>query len=78
MKIRFNFAILLFLLISGFVKSEETLVIGNVRNKADKSPIQSVNIYFKNTNIGVVSDEDGFYVIKHTGKESILVFLAGI
>lgn len=74
MKVRLNLVILLFLLISGFVKSEETLVIGNVRNKADKSPIQSVNIYFKDSNIGTVSDEDGFYVIKHTGQESTLVF----
>ena len=49
-------------------------MIGNVRNKADKSPIQSVNIYFKDSNIGTVSDEDGFYVIKHTGQESTLVF----
>ena len=74
MKVRFNLVILLFLLTSGFVKSEETLVIGNVRNKADKSPVQSVNIYFKDSNIGTVSDEDGFYVIKHTGQESTLVF----
>ncbi|GAB1416460.1 DUF5686 and carboxypeptidase-like regulatory domain-containing protein [Paludibacter sp.] len=54
--------------------SQQTQVIGNVRNKIDKSPVQSVNIYFKGTNIGVQSDEDGFYMIKNSGDETILVF----
>ena len=74
MKTHFNLLILLLFLIAGFAQAGETLVLGNVRNKSDKSPIQSANIYFKDTNIGVESDEDGFYIIKHTGQESILVF----
>ena len=66
---------LVFLMLSAvFIAAQETLVVGNVRNKSDKSPIQSVNIYFKDTHIGVESDEDGFYVIKHTGQENTLVF----
>lgn len=54
--------------------AQETVVVGTVRSKTDKTPIQSVNIYFKNTQIGVVTDEDGFYVLKHTGPENTLVF----
>jgi hypothetical protein len=54
--------------------AQETVVVGTVRSKTDKTPIQSVNIYLKNTQIGVVTDEDGFYVLKHTGPENTLVF----
>ena len=54
--------------------AQETVVVGTVRSKTDKTPIQSVNIYFKNTPIGVVTDEDGFYILKHTGSENTLVF----
>jgi hypothetical protein len=54
--------------------AQETVVVGTVRSKTDKTPIQSVNIYFKNTQIGVITDEDGFYVLKHTGPENTLVF----
>lgn len=54
--------------------AQETVVVGTVRSKTDKTPIQSVNIYLKNTQIGVVTDEDGFYVLKHTGTENTLVF----
>lgn len=54
--------------------AQETVVVGTVRSKTDKTPIQSVNIYLKNTQIGVVTDEDGFYVLKHTGSENTLVF----
>lgn len=54
--------------------AQETLVVGHVRSKADKSPLSAVNIYFKGTNIGVQSDEEGFYVIRNKGTESKLVF----
>lgn len=54
--------------------AQETVVVGTVRSKTDKTPIQSVNIYLKNTQIGVVTDEDGFYVLKHNGPENTLVF----
>lgn len=54
--------------------AQETVVVGTVRSKTDKTPIQSVNIYLKNTPIGVESDLDGFFVIKHTGQENTLVF----
>jgi hypothetical protein len=54
--------------------AQETVVVGTVRSKTDKTPIQSVNIHLKNTQIGVVTDEDGFYVLKHTGPENTLVF----
>ncbi|MBE2189267.1 MAG: carboxypeptidase-like regulatory domain-containing protein [Candidatus Kapabacteria bacterium] len=54
--------------------AQETLVVGHVLSKTDKSPLSAVNIYFKGTNTGVQSDEEGFYVIRNKGSESKLVF----
>lgn len=73
---KYNFIILLVVWLCGvsLVLAQETVVVGTVRSKTDKTPIQSVNIYFKNTPIGVVTDEDGFYIMKHTGPENTLVF----
>lgn len=58
----------------GTAKTAETMVVGHVFSKADKTPLEAVNIYFKGTDIGTTTDEDGFYVLKHTGDEHILVF----
>jgi hypothetical protein len=67
-------SIYLFLIFFELLSAQETLVVGHVRSKTDKSPLSAVNIYFKGTEIGVQSDEEGFYVIKSNGPESELVF----
>lgn len=66
--------IFIVLIFSEHLYAQETLVVGHVRSKTDKSPLSAVNIYFKGTNIGVQSDEEGFYVIRTKGSESKLVF----
>ena len=73
---RLNHKIIVFILMlsASWAVAQETLVVGHVRSRTDKSPIESVNIYFKGTDIGVVTDEDGFYVIKNPGNETTLVF----
>ncbi|MEA4937530.1 MAG: DUF5686 family protein [Paludibacter sp.] len=67
-------SIFLFLIFTEQLHAQETLVVGHVRSKTDNSPLSAVNIYFKGTNIGVQSDEEGFYVIRNQGTESKLVF----
>lgn len=52
----------------------ETLVTGQVFDKHDKTPLSSVNIYFKNTNIGTTSNNEGFFIIRSWGQENTLVF----
>lgn len=62
------------LLVSSDLFSQETLVVGHVRSRTDKSPISAVNIYFKGTEKGVQTDDEGFYVIRNSGPESKLIF----
>lgn len=59
---------------SGFVSAQETLVVGQVLNIADKSPIENVNVYFKNTNIGVKTSDEGYFMVRTTGNETTVVF----
>jgi len=50
------------------------MAVGQILNRADKSPIAAVNIFFKNTEIGVQSNEEGYFKISTSGKETTLVF----
>jgi hypothetical protein len=74
---RFVIGVLLteFLFIPG-LRAQETTVVGQVIDKYDKHPLSSVSIYFKGTSVGTTSNEEGYFLLRHTGKENILVFSA--
>jgi hypothetical protein len=50
------------------------MVVGQILNKVDKTPISQVNIYFKNSPVAVQSDENGNFLIKTTGNYTSLIF----
>lgn len=54
--------------------SQETLIVGQVFSSTDKSPIPNVNIYFKNTQIGTKTNDEGFFMIRTYDKVNSLVF----
>ena len=66
--------ITILLLVSGNASAQETTVVGQVLNKLDKSPLSQVNIYFKNSDKTVQTNDEGYFMIHYTGKESTLVF----
>ncbi|HPL76758.1 MAG TPA: DUF5686 family protein [Paludibacteraceae bacterium] len=74
---RFMMGILLteVLFVAG-LQAQETIVVGQVIDKYDKHPLSSVSIYFKGTSVGTTSNEEGYFLLRHTGKENILVFSA--
>lgn len=65
--------VLLFVAELLYAQPGETLVVGYVRSKSDKSPIVAANIFFEGTTIGTQSDDDGFFVLRHPGPEKRLV-----
>lgn len=71
---RFVFLSMLLFLFTVTVSAQETVVVGQVVNSIDKSPIPSVNITFKNSQTGVQSNEEGYFVIRSNDKHNILVF----
>jgi len=66
-------ALLLFSTTALFAK-EETVVVGQVLNRGDKTPIQQVNIFFKNSPQVVQSNEEGYFVIRTSGNYNTLIF----
>lgn len=52
----------------------ETVVVGQVLNSLDKSPMAGVNISFKNSTSGVRSNEEGYFLIRTSGNYNVLVF----
>jgi len=66
--------ILLLIFIPFSIYAQETVVVGQVLNIGDKSPISNVNIRFKNSMKIVQTNEEGYFLIRYTGKESTLLF----
>ncbi len=54
--------------------AQETLVVGQVFNKFDRTPLESVSVYFKGSNVRTQTNEEGYFLIRNEGKESQLVF----
>lgn len=66
---------MLTVLISSPLYALETIVVGQVLNSIDRNPIPEVNIFYKNTNTGVKSNEDGYFMIRTLDdKATTLVF----
>ena len=55
-------------------QSQETLVVGRVFERHTGTPMASVNIHFKNTNIGTTSNDDGYFILRSYGQERVVVF----
>jgi hypothetical protein len=69
--------LLLILLMSAVcLKAEETVVVGQVLNREDKTPIASVNVQFKNSGKPTQSNEEGYFMIRNRGYQTSLVFTA--
>ena len=66
--------LLIFLVATAFVTAQETVVVGQVLNKTDKTPIPQVNICFKNSDKPTQTNDEGYFVIRYTGRESTLTF----
>ena len=58
------------------VTAQETTVVGQVLNQSDQTPIPNVNIFFKNSNSVVQSDENGYFLIRNNGRQNTIVFSA--
>ncbi|MHB9142137.1 MAG: DUF5686 and carboxypeptidase-like regulatory domain-containing protein, partial [Paludibacter sp.] len=73
-KIKTFIVLLLVLLAAAELSAQETMAVGQIINSTDNSPIPGVNVYFKNSYTGVQSDQEGYFLIRITGKETTLVF----
>ena len=66
--------LLLFFLFPLSLTAQETVVVGQVLNSKDNSPIPFVNITFRNSNTVVQSNEEGYFIVRDNNKHTILEF----
>jgi len=74
LKYKFFSIVILLLFASLRLNAQETLAVGQVLDAVEKTPIANVNIWFKNTGIGIKSNDEGFFMIRNAGTETTLVF----
>ena len=72
--LRLPMAALLLTALCARVFAQETLVIGQVLNASDGFPISNVSVYFKNTTIGMLTNEEGYYLLRTSGNQTSVVF----
>jgi len=65
---------ILLLFLSLRLAAQETLAVGQVFDAVEKTPIANVNIWFKNTSLGIKSNDEGFFMIRNAGSETTLCF----
>ena len=64
----------LFVSSKAIAQTLQTVVVGQVLNKTDNTPLYQVNIYFKNSTQIIQSNEDGYFLIRINGHYNTLVF----
>lgn len=67
---------ILFLLVANVwgLRAQETLVVGQIVDAGNHQPIANVNVFFKNTPIGMKSDTEGYFMLRTQGDETTVVF----
>lgn len=73
-KFAFKLLLIILLFASSFASAQETVVAGQVLNKADNTPLHQVNIYFKNSTQVVQSNEEGYFLIRTNEPYTTLLF----
>lgn len=54
--------------------AQETMIVGQVFDKFNHTPLANVNVYFKNSNTAVQTNEEGYFKITNYGNQNVLVF----
>ncbi|MCL1867997.1 MAG: DUF5686 and carboxypeptidase regulatory-like domain-containing protein [Paludibacter sp.] len=67
------FPLLSFLCFSVFVLAQETLLVGQVLDE-NREPLADVSVYFKGTYNGMQTNEDGYFMVRTDGSQTVVVF----
>jgi hypothetical protein len=77
MKVTLKYTLIgLFLFLSTAFYAQDYIIVGQVTNKETKEPISQANVYFKDTNIGTSTNNEGYYLLRSKATYPILVVSA--
>ncbi|PIF02644.1 MAG: hypothetical protein CR965_00380 [Paludibacter sp.] len=66
--------VLTFLFATTKIVAQETVVVGQVMDKYDKKPLESVSVYFEGSERHTQTNKDGYFLVRNKGKQTNLVF----
>ena len=69
---------ILILLIAQSIKAQDIVVIGQILSAEDSQPLEAVSVWFKGTNIGCTTNEEGFFILRsHEPQRTVIVSVVG-
>ena len=69
---KISIAILTFL-ITHFVAAQDIVVVGQVLSAEDLRPLEAASVWFKGTNIGCTTNEEGFFMLRSNEPQRTLI-----
>lgn len=69
---------LLFGCILRLISAPETIIVGDIFDAQTHQPIENANIYFKNTQIGTTSNQEGLFMLRTDQKHSEILVVSAI
>ncbi len=67
------FSIILLLLITQITTAQDIVVIGQVLSAENSEPLQAASVWFKGTNIGCITNEEGFFMLRSNTPQRTLI-----
>ncbi len=67
------FHIILLLLITQITTAQDIVVIGQVLSAENSEPLQAASVWFKGTNIGCITNEEGFFMLRSNTPQRTLI-----
>ena len=66
----FHFLLFYFISFSAYSQNQHSTFSGIILHSSDETPVDDVNIYFENTAIGTISNENGKFVLYYNSNKS--------
>ena len=67
------FTTLVSLLISIFTFAQDIVIVGQVLSAEDSQPLEAASVWFKGTNIGCTTNEEGFFMLRSAEPQRTLI-----
>ena len=64
--------ILTFLFIQ-LIKAQDIVIVGQVLSAEDSQPLEAASVWFKGTNIGCTTNEEGFFMLRSNEPQRALI-----
>lgn len=65
--------LILTILLAQFIKAQDIVVVGQVLSAEDSQPLEAASVWFKGTNIGCTTNEEGFFMLRSDNPQRTLI-----